>query len=44
MKNNLCPEYLTYFVPFDVGDRNPYNLRNANNNNIQLIYSRTTLY
>ena len=34
--------YLTYFVPFDVGDRNPYNLRNANN--IQLIYSRTTLY
>ena len=26
----------------DVGDRNPYNLRNANN--IQLIHSRTTLY
>ena len=42
MKNNFCPEYLTYLVPFYVGDRNPYNLRNANN--IQLIHSRTTLY
>ena len=42
MKNNLWPEYLTSLVPFDVGDRNPYNLRNANN--IQLIHSRTTLY
>ena len=36
IKNNLCPEYLTSLVPSDVDERNPYNLRNANN--IQLIY------
>ena len=42
MKNNFCPEYLTSLVRFDVGDRNPNNLRNANN--IQLIHTRTTLY
>jgi len=42
MKNNFCPEYLTSLVPFDVGDRNPYNLGNANNN--QFIHSRTILY
>ena len=41
-KTTWCPECLTSLVPFDVGDRNPYNLRNANN--IQLIHSRTTLY
>ena len=23
IKNNLCPEYLTSLVPFEVGDRNP---------------------
>ena len=42
MKNNLTPDYLSSLLPQNVGNASRYSLRNSDN--LQTIFSRTTLY
>ena len=42
MKNNLMPDYLSSLLPQNVGNASRYSL--GNSDNLQTIFSRTTIY